>query len=105
MKIPTTGSCMKDAGKPPYPAGKHRKSLEHGSSIPAGNCSDFFRWIPGNFLCFPAGTGRKSSEKIRKIFGRNTASTKSPESHGTGRFRAVRFDLRIETGDADACGG
>jgi hypothetical protein len=20
----------------------------------------FFRWIPANFLCFPAGTGRKT---------------------------------------------
>jgi len=24
----------------------------------------FFRWIPANFLCFPAGTGRKKSEKF-----------------------------------------
>jgi hypothetical protein len=38
----------------------------------------FFRWIPANFLCFLASTGRKALEKIRKIFGRNTASTKSP---------------------------
>jgi hypothetical protein len=37
--------------------------------------SDFFQWIPVNFPCFPAGTGRKSSEKIRKISGGNTAST------------------------------
>jgi len=27
----------------PVPAGKHRKSLERGSSIPTGNFSDFFR--------------------------------------------------------------
>jgi hypothetical protein len=47
---------------PRDPAGKHRKSLEHGSSIPTANCSVFFRWIPVNFLCFSAGTGRKSSE-------------------------------------------
>jgi hypothetical protein len=32
-------------------------------------------------------------EKIRKIFGRNTASTKSPELPGTGRFRTGLFDL------------
>jgi hypothetical protein len=38
----------------------HRKSLEHGRSIPTGNCPDFFSWIPVNFLCFPAVTGRKS---------------------------------------------
>ena len=87
------GSCRKDAEKSPYPAGKHRKSLERGSSIPAGNCSDFFRSIPANFLRFPAGTGRKSSEKIRKISGRNTASTKSLELPGTGRFRAGLFYL------------
>jgi hypothetical protein len=30
------GFCRKDAGKSPDPAGKHQKSLEHGSSIPAG---------------------------------------------------------------------
>jgi hypothetical protein len=44
--IPATGLCRKDAGKSPDPARKHRKSLEHGSSIPTGNCLDFFRWIP-----------------------------------------------------------
>jgi len=27
----------------PVPVGKHRKSLERGSSIPAGKFSDFFR--------------------------------------------------------------
>ena len=30
----------------------------------------FFRWIPANFLCFPAETGWKSLKKIRKISGR-----------------------------------
>jgi hypothetical protein len=90
--IPGTGSRWIDSRKSPDPAGKHRKSLEHGSSIPTGNCPDFFRWIPVNFLRFPAGTGRKSSEKIRKFSGRNTASTKSP---GTGSFRTELFDLGI----------
>ncbi len=79
--------------RPPDPAEKHRKSLEHGSSIPAGIFSDLFRWIPANFLCFLSGTGRKSSQKIRKISGRNTASIKSSELPGTGRFRAGLFDL------------
>ncbi len=37
------GSYRKDAGKSPDPAGKCGKSPEHGSSIPAGNCPDFFR--------------------------------------------------------------
>jgi hypothetical protein len=91
--IPATGSCCKDAGKSSYPERKHQKSLEHGNSIPAGNFSDIFRWIPANFLCFPTGTGRKVLEKIRQISGRNTASTKSPESPGTGRFRAGLFEL------------
>jgi hypothetical protein len=54
---------------------------------------EIVRWIPANFLCFPARTGRKALEKIRKISGRNTASTKSPELAGTGRFRAGLFDL------------
>ncbi len=87
------GSWRKDAWNWPYPAGKHQKSLEHGSSIPARNFSEFFRWIPANFLCFPTGIGRKTLEKIRKFSGRNTASTKSPELPGTGRFLAGMFDL------------
>jgi hypothetical protein len=94
-KIPATGSCRKDERKSTYPAGKYRKSLEHGSSIPAGNCPDFFRWIPGNLLCSSAGTGLKSSEKKRKISGQNTASTKSPELPRIGRFRAGLFDLGV----------
>ncbi len=48
-----TGSCR----KAPEIAGS-------GSSIPTRNLLDFFRWIPVNFLCFLAGTGGKSSEKI-----------------------------------------
>ncbi len=40
--IPATGSCRKDARKSTCPSGKHRKLLEHGSSIPVGNFSDFF---------------------------------------------------------------
>jgi len=32
-------------------------------------------------------------EKIRKVSALNTASTKSPELLGTGRFRAGLFDL------------
>ncbi len=80
---------------PRDPAGKHRKSLEHGSSIPTRNCSDFSRWIPVKLLYFPADPCRKSSEKIRKFSGRNTASTKSRELPGTGSFRTGLFDLGI----------
>ena len=73
--------------------GKHRKSLEQGSSILTGNQTDFFRWILANFLCFSTGASRKSSEKSRKISGRNTDSTKSPELLKTGSFQAKLFDL------------
>ncbi len=59
-KIPVTGSCRKT---PEFPG--------TGSSIPTGICPDFFRWIPVHFLCVPTGTGRKSSEKVRKISGPN----------------------------------
>ncbi len=91
--IPATESCRKDAGKSPYLSGKHRRSLEYESRTPSVSWSDFSRWIPTNFLCFPAGTGLKALEKIRKISGRNTGSTKSPELLGTDRFRAGLFDL------------
>ncbi|CAF4475283.1 unnamed protein product [Rotaria socialis] len=52
------------AGKSPYPAGKQRKSLEHGSSIPVKNTAGLFRRIPAKFRCFPAGIDRKSPEKM-----------------------------------------
>ena len=55
-------------------AGIHRKSPEHGGSIPAGNFLHFFRCIPITFLCFPSGTGRKLPEKIRPFSCWNTAS-------------------------------
>ncbi|CAM2699278.1 unnamed protein product [Rotaria socialis] len=51
-------------GKSPYPAGKQRKSLEHGSSIPVKNTAGLFRRIPAKFRCFPAGIDRKSPEKM-----------------------------------------
>jgi hypothetical protein len=38
---------------------------------------------------------RKTPEKIRKISGRNTASTKSPELPGTGSFPTGLFDLGL----------
>ncbi len=59
-----TGSCR----KAPEIAGS-------GSSILTGKVSDFFQWIPINFLCSLTRTDRKSSEKIRKISGGNTGST------------------------------
>ncbi len=77
-----TGSCR----KAPEIAGS-------GSSIPTGNFLDFFRWIPVNFMCFPAGTGRKSSEKIRKFFGGNTASMFQRFPVLSCRNQPVIFDL------------
>ena len=51
----------------PVPAGKHRKSLEHGSSIPTGN----FRIFSDDFRPVPAGKHRKLTgihrKKIRKF--------------------------------------
>jgi hypothetical protein len=73
------------AGKSLYPAGKHLKLLEYGSRFPAENYSGFFRWILANIVCFPA-------ENHPNNFPQNTASTKSLELLGTGRFRAGLFD-------------
>jgi hypothetical protein len=80
---------MKDTRNSPYPAGKHRKSLEHESSIPAG----IYPVDSSNFLCFLARTGLKSSGKIQKTSAQNTASIKSLELPATGRFRSGLFDL------------
>jgi hypothetical protein len=61
-------------GKSPDPAGKLWKSMERGSSIPAGSF-----WIfSSDFRSFPAGKRKKISEftgKIRRLSDRNTAST------------------------------
>ncbi len=95
-KITATGSRMILQERSGNVAGSCRKALEiagSGSSIPTGNLLDFFRWIPVNFLCFPAGTGRKSSEKIRKISGGNTASTLQRFPVLSCRNRPVIFDL------------
>jgi hypothetical protein len=88
------------------PAGKMRKSHR----IPwetTGNSSEmeavfrpevfriFFRWIPVNFRYFPAGTGRKSSEKIRQFSGGNTASTFQRFPVLSCRNRPVIFDLGV----------
>jgi hypothetical protein len=59
------------------------------------NFSEFFQLITANFLCFLTGTGRKTLEKNRKISAWNTASRKSPELPGIGRFRGGAFDLGI----------
>ncbi len=56
-------SCRKDAGKSPYPAEKHRKSLEHRSSIPAESCPVFF---PTDSCQLPVLSGRNRSESFGK---------------------------------------
>jgi len=69
---------VEDSGHriPQNPVGKMRES--HRILYHVGRhwklSGFFFQWIPNNFLCFSAGNGRKSSGKIRKFFGRNTAS-------------------------------
>jgi len=76
--------------------GSCRKALEitgSGSSIPTGTYRIFFRWIPVNSLSFPAGIGRKSSEKIRNFSGGNTASTFQRCPVLSCRNRPVFFDL------------
>ena len=80
------GSFRKDAGNSPEMAGSWNQYASR--KLPG-----FFRWIPAKFLCFSAGSNRKSLKKIRKIPYRKTASMKSPECLGTGRFRAGMFDL------------
>jgi len=97
-KITATGSrriLQKRNGKV---TGSCRKATEiagSGSSIPTGNFLDFSRWIPVNFPCFQAGTGRKSSEKTRKISGGITASTFQRFPMLSCRNRPVIFDLGI----------
>ncbi len=84
-KILATGSCRKTP-----------KICGTGSSIPAENCSDFFRSIPVNFLCVLTGTGRKSSKKVQKISGRNTASMFQRFPVFSGRNRPVLIDLGMK---------
>ena len=64
----TAGTCRKNAGKRPFPAGKHRKSAEHGSSIPAGNFLDFFPMFSDRFLLERTGIRWNSPEKSPKNF-------------------------------------
>jgi hypothetical protein len=59
-----------------------------------GKVTGSFRKTPEIAGTWKQYSDRKSSEKIRKFPGRNTASTKSPELLGTSRFQAGLFDLR-----------
>ncbi|CAF2137547.1 unnamed protein product [Rotaria magnacalcarata] len=84
------GYFRKYARKSPYLAGKHGKSLEHGSSIPVKNTVGLFRRIPAKFRSFRAGIDRKSSENF-------PTGILLPQSQrnitGTGRFQGELFDL------------
>ena len=48
--LDTVGICRKELEKSPTPTGKHRKSMECGSSIPAGISSDIFRMTSDQIL-------------------------------------------------------
>ena len=50
--------------------GSCRKALEitgSGSSIPTGTYRIFFRWIPVNFLSFPAGIGGYTASTFQRF--------------------------------------
>jgi hypothetical protein len=70
-----------------------RKAPEMEAVFRPEICWIFFRWIPVNFLCFPAGNGRKLSEKIWKFSDGGTASTFQRFSVLSCRNRPVIFDL------------
>ena len=89
----TKGTGRKDAEKSQYPAGKHWKSLESGSSIPAGNLRIFFRCILANFQPESIGNWPESTGKNSEIFGRNTASVFLRFPMLSGRFLSYRYDL------------
>jgi len=63
-------TCTQVENYGPVPAGKHRKSLEHGSSIPTGKFSDFFRW-------FPTGSCRKAHEIDWNLSEKNPTNFRS----------------------------
>jgi len=75
--IPATGSCRKDARKSPYPAGKHRKSLEHGRAILAGNFSDFSGGFLPTFYAFRHQRGGKHWKKSENF----SAGILLPQNH------------------------
>jgi hypothetical protein len=59
---------------------------------------EIFRIFPVDSYKLPVLSDRNRPKiigKIRKISGRNTASTKSPKLPGAGCFRAGMFDLGI----------
>ena len=87
----------------PVPAGKHRKSMERGSSIPVGNFSDFFPESSDQFLFIPAGNGRKSSGKNPKQFPAGILLPFSVDFQsfpaGTGDFPASSLPIPAVSGD------
>jgi hypothetical protein len=68
------GTGRKEAEKSLDPAGNRRKMIKHGSSIPTGIFSDFFQWFTGVSCRKEREASRKSTEKIRRLSDRNTAS-------------------------------
>ena len=62
--LDTAGICRKEPEKSPVPTGKHRKSMESGSSISAGIFSDIFRMTSDQILSEQTGARRK---KVRNF--------------------------------------
>jgi hypothetical protein len=64
-------SCRQGAGKSSCPAGKHRKSLEHGSSIPVNGSGNRIYPVPrGAYKCLSkpaAGYGHRISGTFRRV--------------------------------------
>ncbi len=69
-----TGTAWKDLEKAPKPAGKHRKSTEHGSSIRNRVSPHFFDDFRSVSMGQEQKVGQKSLKKIRRNSVWNTAS-------------------------------
>ena len=99
--ILASGSCRKDAGNSPDPAGKHRKSLDDGSSIPVENCPDFSGgFLPAScaFLQELTGNHRKKSGKFPTGILLPSSSDFRPFPAGSGEFPASFLKDSAESG-------
>ena len=97
-KLPVTGSSMKrrePSFSRPVPSGSRWKPSEKYQKMEAVFQPAFFLLILINFLSVPLGINQKRSEMIMKNYGRNTASTKSPEGSGNGQFLVGFLDLGL----------
>ena len=76
----------KPSGNLPFPAGTRRKmpGIRRRNPVTVPGC---------RFWQFPVSSERNRMNPVTGSVHRNTASIKSPEYHGTGRFRAGLSDL------------